>query len=373
MDSKKKYDLMVKLSDFYVKYVQKNLEGFDKARYISYTSKIIFYYLFLSILLFVGIGLIFGAHGLGEIPLLPIAFLFNSILVIGGVCFLRKLKKMDSENIIQVFKHNNGSTVIPTSADEEIKKHLMSKFLQIFGDFEWYKSYQRSSMRDLSFVKSLKILNNPISFIDDCIIGVYNGININIFDGNTSVLKADLIVLVLFLSVWLCCFSVLFLPLILLTIVIFVIKHITSKGFSGVIVEIDMNKNFEGHTFILEKNNIKDNLLIDSSVYEKVNIEDAEFMQDFCIYSQDQIEARYILTTAFIERLKNIKTVFKAKYIRAAFKDEKIIIMIQTGRDMFQMAGKSAITKETFVQLMDEIISVLDIVDILKLNEKLGL
>ena len=40
---------------------------------------------------------------------------------------------------------------------------------------------------------------------------------------------------------------------------------------------------------------------------------------------------------------------------------------------MFQMAGKSAMTKETFIQLFDEITSVLDIIDILKLNEKLGL
>ena len=59
--------------------------------------------------------------------------------------------------------------------------------------------------------------------------------------------------------------------------------------------------------------------------------------------------------------------------MRVAFQDDKIVILLQTGRDMFQMAGKSAITKETFVQLMDEIISVLDIVDILKLNNKLGL
>ena len=71
--------------------------------------------------------------------------------------------------------------------------------------------------------------------------------------------------------------------------------------------------------------------------------------------------------------LKKLKEIYKAKYMRVAFHDAKIVILLQTGRDMFQMAGKSAITKETFVQLMDEIISVLDIVDILKLNEKLGL
>ena len=168
------------------------------------------------------------------------------------------------------------------------------------------------------------------------------------------------------------CFYFILLPVVLLSSAVFFIKHLTSKSFNGVFIELDMNKKFEGQTFILEKDNIKDNLTL-SKTYEKVNLEDSEFAQEFCVYSQNQIEARYILTTSMIDRLKKLKEIYKAEYIRAAFKDEKIIIMIQTGRDMFQMAGKSQITKETFIQLFDEITSVLDIIDILKLNEKLGL
>ena len=225
----------------------------------------------------------------------------------------------------------------------------------------------------MKFIKSLKILNNPLSTIDDCITGVYNGINVKIFDANTSVFKIGFIAITIFLITWLSAMFPFLLPVLLVILGIFLVKHFTSKGFYGVIVELDMNKKFEGHTFILEKNNIKDNLAVKSSEYEKIDLEDTEFNQEFCVYSQNQIEARYILTTAFIERLKKLKEIYKAKYIRAAFKDEKIIILIQTGRDMFQMAGKSAMTKETFIQLFDEITSVLDIIDILKLNEKLGL
>ena len=84
------------------------------------------------------------------------------------------------------------------SADEEIKKHLMPKFLKIFGDFNWNKGYNYKNWKDMKFIKSLKILNNPLSTIDDCITGVYNGINVKIFDANTSVFKIGFIAITTF-------------------------------------------------------------------------------------------------------------------------------------------------------------------------------
>ncbi len=369
MDNKTRYDLMVKLSDFYVKNVQKNLDGYNKARFIANTAKFIFFSLFMLFPLAFGFAFIFKDDDIFVAKLL----LLTMIIMFAGFFAIAKLGEMDKKNIIQVFKNNTKGSTLPTSADEEIKKHLMPEFLQIFGDFSWSKGYKGNNWKNKQFINSLRILNNPLSMIDDCISGVYNGINVKIFDANTSIRSIELLALAVFLTVWLGAVCFILLPVFLLIIVIFLIMHFTSKGFNGVIVELDMNKKFEGHTFILEKDNIKDNLAAKTDSYEKINLEDPEFSQEFCVYSQNQIEARYILTTAFMERLKKLKEIYKAEYIRAAFKDEKIIIMIQTGRDMFQMAGNSQMTKETFIQLFDEITSVLDIIDILKLNEKLGL
>lgn len=367
MDKKTRYDLMVKLSDFYTKNVQNNLEGYDKARFIANTSKYIFYSMFMAILIII-VTIIIPKF----IILIPILIIW---LFIGMLIIMPILENMDKKNIIQVFKYDKEGITLPNSVDEEIKRRLMSKFLQIFGNFNWRKGYYTSinNWKNKEFIKSLRILNNPISNIDDCITGTYKEINIKIFDADTSFFKIQYIALSLFFIIWFGITIPIILPVISILAIVFLIKHFTSKGFKGVIVELDMNKKFEGHTFILEKNNIKDNLAIKSSEYEKIDLEDPEFTQEFQVYSQNQIEARYILTTAFMERLKKLKEIYKAKYIRAAFKDEKIIIMIQTGRDMFQMAGNSRITQETFIQLFDEIISVLDIIDILKLNEKLGL
>jgi hypothetical protein len=286
------------------------------------------------------------------------------------------LKKMDKENDIQVFKVSGTTTTLPMSADNEIKKRLMSKFVTLFGDFSWRQYYDPSRFKQLKFsVDGLNILKNPLKIFDDYITGTYKGVNLIMVDGDTSVFKVSYIAIALFLSIFICAFfSILGVVFIIIAVIIFAFKYFTSKQFKGLIVEVDMNKDFEGHTFILEKNNVKDNLTVDKGKYQEVNLEDVEFSNEYIVYSQNQIEARYILTTAFMERIKNIKEIFKAKYVRVSFKDKKIVILIHTGRDMFNLANfLSDIGEKTFVQCFEEICSVLDLVEELKLNEKLGL
>ena len=147
-----------------------------------------------------------------------------------------------------------------------------------------------------------------------------------------------------------------------------------STGFRGVMIEFDMNKNFEGHTFILDNTKDGKAINVNKSEYSEVKLEDIEFEKDYTVWSNNQIEARYLLTTTFIERLKNLKTSFKAQYTRVSFKNNKIVIAIHTGRDMFKMAKAFSKTgKETFIELFKEIASVLDIIEQLKLNKKIGL
>lgn len=395
MDNKTRYDLMVKLSDFYIKNVQQNIDGYNKARYIAGTSKLIFWIMFIAVPIVIAIAVY-------RQDLAVLAGFIMLILCVAVYFSANKLKEMDTKNIIQVIDYSNTEKIVPISADEEIKKHLMVKFLEIFGEFIWYKGYDTEPLKETEvksindliqhikstkhwkntkYIKSLKILNNPFIFCDDCIIGVYNSINMKIFDGTTSIFRIEYIGLIIFLALFVS-FLVksnndpliwILLAIIAISCVVFLIQQVTSKSFCGVIVEVDMNKNFEGHTFIIEKNNIKDNATVDKKKYEKIELEDTEFSQEFCVYSENQIEARYILTTAFIERLKNIKKIYKAEYIRAAFKDKKIILLIHTGRDMFQMAGDKPMQKETFVQMFNEFVAVFDLIDILKLNKKLGL
>lgn len=52
---------------------------------------------------------------------------------------------------------------------------------------------------------------------------------------------------------------------------------------------------------------------------ERVKLEDPVFEKAFEVYSTDQIEARYILTPDFMERLLGLERTFKGKQVRCAF------------------------------------------------------
>lgn len=378
MNQQERYELLTKLSEFYVKEVKYNLECFNKAKFISYTSIALFWLLFLSIVgtvIFIPIMSILGEIiKIGGLEVVPMLLPFVLAFVVLGV--MEILKKMDKENDIHVFKVSGTTTTLPMSADNEIKKRLMSKFVTLFGDFTWSPFFTHPNFKKRKFLgEGTNILNTPLKLFDDCISGSYKGVSLTMFDGDTSVFKVHFIALALFFSIFICAFlPIIGFVIILIILICFSFQYFTSKQFKGLLVEIDMNKDFEGHTFILEKNNVKDNLTVDKGKYQEVNLEDVEFSNEYNVYSQNQIEARYILTTAFMERLKKIKETFKAKYVRVSFKDKKIVILIHTGRDMFNLGNfLSDIGEKTFVQCFEEICSVLDLVEELKLNEKLGL
>ena len=160
-----------------------------------------------------------------------------------------------------------------------------------------------------------------------------------------------------------------------LPMLILIVYLILSKSFKAIIVEFDIPKHFSGNTCVFEKS-LNSKKLINKKIsdMEEVNLEDVKFNMLYDIYSTDQIEARYLLTTAFIDRFLMIKTVFKAKYIRAEFSNDKLTLLIGTDKDLFSMGKLSeTIAFNTFVQLFEELYSVLELIDTLKLNQKTGL
>jgi hypothetical protein len=101
---------------------------------------------------------------------------------------------------------------------------------------------------------------------------------------------------------------------------------------------------------------------------EKVVLEDPEFMEMFRVYAVDQIEARYILTTSLMERIKAMgKKMGKHLYI--AFADNKVYVMNNNSHDRFEASWfKRVDKKETLVQFYDELSEQLSIIEELKLN-----
>ena len=152
------------------------------------------------------------------------------------------------------------------------------------------------------------------------------------------------------------------------------LNYIDNK-FRGVVAVFNLNKRIDGNTLIFE--NHYDNKLakeILSRGYEKVSFEDSEFNKRYSVYTTNQIEARYALTTAMMERLKNLHHHFKSKYIRASFKDDKLVIAIQADKDLFRLisAWKETYSKD-YQTMFLELISILKITDALNLQNDTGL
>lgn len=104
----------------------------------------------------------------------------------------------------------------------------------------------------------------------------------------------------------------------------------------------------------------------------KVTLEDPIFNKRFDVYSSDQTEARYMITTAFMERFYNIKTTFNAKNIKCSFIGDNLIIALQTNKNLFEIGNlyKSLESPESINDFYNELSSILKMVEYFKLDEK---
>lgn len=147
---------------------------------------------------------------------------------------------------------------------------------------------------------------------------------------------------------------------------------ITQKIFEGMLIVAPSFKNFSGVTLIKANKKLKFAGDI-SAMYERVNFEDNLFEESFDVYSSNQIEARYLLTTAFMERLMKAMSKEKRQII-GSFEEGNVFIGVQDNKDLFELDLSKPLTdKETFAQLFIELKQTVDLVETLKLKNKTGL
>ena len=108
---------------------------------------------------------------------------------------------------------------------------------------------------------------------------------------------------------------------------------------------------------------------------EEIKLEDPEFSKKFKAYSSDQTEGRYLITTAFMERFKNIKTSFKSADVKCSFYKNHLMFAIASDKNVFETGNifSPINNSKNFETFFDELISILLFVDYFKLNEKTGL
>lgn len=156
----------------------------------------------------------------------------------------------------------------------------------------------------------------------------------------------------------------------------------TNKGtrrntvFDGVAVMLSMNKRFNGHTIIKEDLGSAFNWIRDkTNKLDAVQLEDPRFEDRFEVYSSDQVEARYLLTPAFMERMLSVADAFDKARLRACFRDDRLYMLIPYRKNLFEAASlhKTVLETDSLRTVLRQIQELRGIVDALKLNERLGL
>lgn len=158
----------------------------------------------------------------------------------------------------------------------------------------------------------------------------------------------------------------------------------TSKGtryecmFAGIAMFFKMKKQIKSRVLIMSKgfwNKVPKN-------YEKVELEYNKFSKKYNVYvdknaaqGSGQIEARYLLNAAFLDRFVQLQTSFRVSKIACSIYNDNMLVMLSTGRDLFEMnhlLGKIDDIKQ-YKHLFDEFASVLSFMDVLNLasNTKL--
>ncbi len=169
---------------------------------------------------------------------------------------------------------------------------------------------------------------------------------------------------------------------------VFYSKRSIPFDFQGVIIKIKMNKNFSGHTVVVPNKKVMNTELNSDFGYfdyygdlkkaglEQVNLEDVAFNSRFVVYSTDQIEARYLLTPSFMEKLKDFKEAYLANEIYCVFYKDYIYIAPNTGVDLFSLFQNPEVLltdKSKFDNLFAQLESIFDLISFFAIDSRLGL
>ena len=93
------------------------------------------------------------------------------------------------------------------------------------------------------------------------------------------------------------------------------------------------------------------------------------FSKEFRVFADDEVEARYLLTPAFMERLRELKEKFAGKMgVSAAFMDDKLYLFLNGAKNKFETTLFSPPSLEDAVGIKNEISELLSIIDELNLS-----
>jgi hypothetical protein len=118
--------------------------------------------------------------------------------------------------------------------------------------------------------------------------------------------------------------------------------------FRGAILTITFARNFHGTTMVERAGKhrsffggAKDSIELDGRQLDYVDMVHPEFSDRFSVWSDDQVEARYLVHPAYVERVLGVEKAFHGKDVRTLFSGGELVIVIES-EDMFESGSMHA-------------------------------
>lgn len=148
--------------------------------------------------------------------------------------------------------------------------------------------------------------------------------------------------------------------------------------FKGLFFIADFNKHFHGQTLVLpdtaEKMFGRFGQMLQSwnkMRGQLIKLEDPEFEKEFVVYGDDQIEARYILSTSLMQRIMDFKQRTKSQ-ICISFTGSKVYVAVPMQKDLFEPKFFSSVADFAPIrEYVEDLALAVDIVDDLNLNTRI--
>jgi len=143
--------------------------------------------------------------------------------------------------------------------------------------------------------------------------------------------------------------------------------------FKGLAILLDMkSKRFLGHTILdYNKGKISEWFKERSLDLKRANLVDPVFEGRFDAYTNDQVEARYLIDPTMMERLNGMYEEYDGNKMAAAFYDSKMLILISSKHNYFEPARLEipATDPRSILSMKKEIGEILSIVERLEIYD----
>ena len=154
--------------------------------------------------------------------------------------------------------------------------------------------------------------------------------------------------------------------------------------FKGVFLISDFNKEFKFRHWVLPDTAEAVFGQVVGNFLQKINLpgrghmtrlENPAFEKKFVVYTEDDVEARYILSPKLMHTMLNLSENFRkgASHIAFAFMDSNVYVAIPIAgnRDLFEMPSRGDLGEEAARRTQEELKEIMSVFDVLELDRRL--